>query len=125
MWNIAISFVTALLSGMGVGGGGLFLLWLIFVTKTEQKTAQGINLLVFAACAVGSLLFGAISDRVRKEKRLAPHKKTVLRTVLLGGSGSFLGILLAEAAPTVLLRRCFGVFLLLAGTRVLLRKQKK
>lgn len=123
--NRLAAFAAAMLSGMGVGGGGLFLLWLLFVTHTEQKTAQGINLLFFAASAVGSLLAGAISDAMKKENTLSVDKKTALSAILPGGVGAFLGICLAEAASPALLRRCFGLLLILAGVGTLLRQKNR
>ena len=47
LFTILITFLLAALSGMGVGGGGLFVIYLSLFTNTPQLTAQGMNLLFF------------------------------------------------------------------------------
>lgn len=55
VFDFIAALVTAALAGLGVGGGGLLVLWLTFVTGTEQLAAQGINIL-FYICASGASL---------------------------------------------------------------------
>ena len=43
--NILIAVLIAALSGMGVGGGGLLVIWLVLTAGMPAPTAQGINLL--------------------------------------------------------------------------------
>ena len=45
--NIIAAFIIAILSGMGIGSGGLFTIWLTAVAGTTQLAAQGLNLLFF------------------------------------------------------------------------------
>lgn len=45
-----------MLSGCGIGGGSLLLLWLTLVQDMPQFTAGGINLLYFLACAPAALV---------------------------------------------------------------------
>ena len=49
MWMIDIfaGFFAAMLSAMGVGGGGLLVIYLTEILGMEQRCAQGINLLFF------------------------------------------------------------------------------
>ena len=47
MFDIIISFICALLAGMGVGGGGILIIYLTLFKNLPQATAQGINLLFF------------------------------------------------------------------------------
>ena len=42
-----IGILIASLAGMGVGGGGLLVIWLIFIANMSAPTAQGINLVFF------------------------------------------------------------------------------
>lgn len=44
---ILVGIVLGFLSGLGVGGGSLLILWLTAVLSMEQRTAQGVNLLFF------------------------------------------------------------------------------
>lgn len=50
-----VGAATGVLSGFGVGGGTLLLLWLTLVQGMEQLQAGGVNLLYFAACALPAL----------------------------------------------------------------------
>jgi uncharacterized membrane protein YfcA len=47
IFDVIVSFVLAALSGIGVGGGGLFVIFLAIFTDTPQLIAQGMNLLFF------------------------------------------------------------------------------
>ena len=49
---IGVGAILGFLSGLGVGGGSLLILWLTAVLGTEQRAAQGINLLFFLPAAV-------------------------------------------------------------------------
>ena len=42
-----IPFLISALMGMGVGGGGLFIIYFTLLLGTPQLTAQGTNLLLF------------------------------------------------------------------------------
>ena len=48
---LAVGALTGILSGFGVGGGTLLLVYLSAVTGMEQHQAQGINLLYFLPAA--------------------------------------------------------------------------
>ena len=56
-WLLAAAAGAAagVLSGFGVGGGTLLLLWLTLVQGMDQFRAGGINLLYFASCALPAL----------------------------------------------------------------------
>ena len=57
MWlTMGITFLLAALSGMGVGGGGLFVIYLSLFTDTPQLVAQGMNLLFFLFFSQNSTL---------------------------------------------------------------------
>ena len=45
--NAVTSFLIAVLSGLGVGSGGLLVIYLTLVEKVPQLTAQGTNLIFF------------------------------------------------------------------------------
>ena len=68
---ILVGTVLGFLSGMGIGGGSLLILWLTGVLAMEQRAAQGINLLFFLPAAIAAILFHGRSEerRVGKECR--------------------------------------------------------
>ena len=49
MSAFVVGLLTGVLSGCGIGGGSLLLLWLTLVQDMPQFTAGGINLLYFLA----------------------------------------------------------------------------
>lgn len=101
------AFVFAALSGMGVGGGGLFVIWLSLVLGREQLEAQGINLIFFLFCSAA-----ALSVNVKK------RKFDIKKTLILSASGAISAIggsLLASCVETGILRKIFGVLLVISG----------
>lgn len=108
--------VTGVLSGFGIGGGTLLLLYMTAFAGVEQHLAQGINLLYFlptAATALPSHIKNGFID-----------KKTALPAILAGLAGTALAAWGATALDVALLRRCFGGYLLLIGLRELFARKK-
>ena len=56
MSAFVVGLLTGVLSGCGIGGGSLLLLWLTLAQDMPQFTAGGINLLYFLACAPAALV---------------------------------------------------------------------
>ena len=115
--TILIVFVIAALSGMGVGGGGLFVIYLSLFTATPQLMAQGINLLFFLLCAGSSLLF-----------HLQKRKIYFVAVAIMAGAGivgSLLGSTVAAQIDESILRKIFGVMLVISGIITLKRSTSK
>lgn len=113
MADLLISFFIAALSGMGVGSGGLLVLWLTHGDGLGQTQAQGINLLFF-------LFAASASCAVNFRRRHISHPSALLLGV--GGTvGAVAGALLASAAAPELLRRLFGGMLIVTGAPALFR----
>lgn len=111
-----IGVATGIISGFGIGGGSLLVLYLTAVAGTAQYIAGGINLLYFIGCAPAALI-----GHIR-------NKKIVWQAVLWCGlAGVVTAIptsLLAAAIKTDLLRRMFGVVLLYIGIKELRTKKQ-
>ena len=105
---------TGVLSGFGVGGGTLLLLWLTMVQGMGQLQAGGINLVYFAACALPAL-WGHL-------RRGLVDKSAALWSALAGVPTCVAASLVASQLEVSLLRRAFGVFLLVVGLRELFSK---
>ncbi len=116
-----IQFFAALLisalSGMGVGGGGLFVIYLVFATDLPQLSAQGMNLLFFL-CSAGAAML------VHLQKRRILWK-TVLLLAVFGLAGVLIGTYLSAHLDEGLLRKIFGVLLVISGISSLKRQQKE
>ncbi len=69
---ILVGIVLGFLSGLGVGGGSLLILWLTAVLSMEQRTAQGVNLLFFLPAAIAACLFHSRQGRLQWRWRCQP-----------------------------------------------------
>ena len=107
MTDFIVSFLIAVLSGMGIGSGGFLVLYLTLAENIPQLTAQGVNLLFFLFANAASLFY-----HMRKRKLLGG---AILAMSAMGLLGSPLGTLAATALPAQLLRKLFGGMLILSG----------
>ena len=114
---VLVGALTGVLSGFGIGGGSLLLLYLTLCAGMEQFAAGGVNLLYFIACAPAALV-----SHIRN--RLV-EGKAVLWCVPTGVVTSVLAALLAARMDTDWLRRAFGVFLLYVGAREFFTKREQ
>ena len=119
--DVIASLLAAALSGLGVGSGGLLVIYLTLVAGIDQYTAQGINLLFF-------LFSGGAALAVHSgQRKLYPG--AIFWMTAFGILGSFLGAAWAQTLPPILLRRLFGGMLTFSGTLTLYRalhpKQKQ
>lgn len=112
---LAAGAATGVLSGLGVGGGSLLLIYLTSFAGMDQRLAQGINLLYFLPAAAAAL--------PAHWKNGFVEKRALLPAVGAGLAAAALAAWAATALETALLRKCFGVFLLWIGARELLRKE--
>ncbi len=118
MWvvNFLAALFAAVLAAMGVGGGGLLVIYLIIVLGSEQIAAQGINLIFFICASLCSLPFHIRSKRI--------HLKTVAVFAPAGAIGAYFGCRLGLSADPALLRSVFGWFLICAGSLTLVKSLK-
>ena len=96
-----------ILSGFGIGGGSLLMVWMTAVAALDQKTAQSINLLYFLPTSVGALIFH-IKNRMICWKAVVP-------AALGGCATAALTAWLSAGMDMGLLRKLFGAFLLVIG----------
>ena len=112
---LAVGIGTGVLSAWGVGGGTLLLLVMTLFLGVEQSTAQGINLLYFLPTAGAGLLFHRKSGLLDRQVL----RQAVPWGVLAAAAGAWA----ATAMDTALLRKPFGVYLLVMGVMTLLKKE--
>ena len=92
-------------AGMGMGGGTVTIPLLILVGGVEQKIAQSANLFSF-------LPMSAFALRVHAENKLlstAGIGWMIVPALAVSAAGTFI----AYALPSEILRRAFGVFLII------------
>lgn len=114
---IAAGLACGILSGFGIGGGSLLMVWMTAVLSMEQKIAQGINLLYFLPTAACALIFHA------KNRMLC--WRAVIPAAIAGCVTAALGAALAQNLDMGLLRKLFGGFLILVGLEEVLLKGRK
>ena len=105
------------LSGLGTGGGSLLILWLTIGCGMEQSDARTINLLFFIPSAVIACLFRW------KEGKLNFRK--VLPAIVAGCCAAAACSWLSTVMDTDLLKKAFGILLLITGLRELLYRPRK
>ena len=112
---IAVSTVLGFLSGLGVGGGSLLMLWLTGPLGWPQAQARALNLLFF--------LPGASLATFLRRKRI-PWKQ-LLPGIAAGCLFAWLASLLQGRLSQVWLRRAFGILLIFTGIRELRYKVRE
>lgn len=112
-----VSILSAMLGAMGMGGGGVLVLYLTAFADTEQYAAQGVNLFFFVPVAFVALWIH------RKNKLI--DWSSAWPCVILGGFGVYFGVKLAMLIGQGALSKLFGGFLLLIGLRELFAKDKQ
>ena len=105
---------TGVLSGFGVGGGTLLLIYMTAFAGVPQTMAQGINLLYFLPTAALAL--------PAHIKNGFLEKTVLLPAILTGLAGTALAAWIATGLDVDILHRFFGYFLLYVGLSELFRK---
>lgn len=109
-----IGLCMGILSGLAIGGGTLLVPALVILAGISQHTAQGICLASFIPTAVAAVITHYRQDNVRL--------KLAMYLSIGALVGAFLGASLANRIDAHLLRRIFGIFLILMGTYELFGK---
>lgn len=112
---VLVGFASGIISGMGIGGGTLLIPALVFLQDMTQQQAQGINLIYFVPTAVIALI---------THKKKGNIQGDILKPIILAGLlAAVAGALIAVALDATLLKRCFGVFLLIMGILEIRKKE--
>lgn len=114
---IVIGLISGIISGMGVGGGTVLIPALVFIYGMEQHAAQSINLIYFIPTAAIALITHIKEGNIEKQA-LKPF-------ILWGALSAAAGAFLAAAVGSGLLRKIFGVFLLIMGIVELVKKEER
>ena len=114
MGALLAGLATGILSGFGVGGGTLLLIYMTHLAGVPQNLAQGINLLYFLPTAALALPAHVKNGFVEKKVLLPAILSSLLTAALTSWA--------ATALDVELLHRLFGYFLLYVGLSELFRK---
>lgn len=115
--DIVLGTLLGFLSGLGVGGGSLLVLWLTLVQGMAPAGARTINLLFFLPSAVISLMF-------RWKQGDLPVRK-IIPAIISGVLSAALFTVWGQKLDVTVLKKGFGVLLLATGFREILYRPKK
>lgn len=103
--------LSGIISGMGIGGGTILIPALTIIFNIPQKTAQSINLIYFIPTAIIALRTHIKNKRV--------DMNVTKGIIIFGLIGAIIGSFIALRLNNNILKRLFGIFLLLMGIREL------
>lgn len=112
--SILAGCVLGFLSGIGVGGGSLLMLWLTLVLNMPHPTARSINLLFFIPSALIASLF--------RHKQGTLDLRKLLPAIIAGCASAGFFSVIGKNADTDLIQKIFGILLILTGIRELFYK---
>ncbi len=118
--QILFGLIGGIFGGMGMGGGTLLIPLLVIFLNFSQTASQGINLIAFLTMSLFSLFIHFKNGLVVLEG--------IYKIILSGIVFAVMGSLLANFLPTSILRKIYGVCLLVFGLYTIfeiLKKQRK
>ena len=104
---VFVSIVSAILSGMGIGGGALFVILSTIFLKFDQKYAQTINLIMFITVGISTTLANIKDKKI--DFKLA---KKILPLLIIG---ALIGAWWVNKLNSNNLRTYFSYFLVVIG----------
>lgn len=113
---LIVGTILGFLSGLGIGGGSLLIVWLTTVLHMDPATARSLNLLFFIPSALIACLI-----RFRQGEL---DWKTPLPAIVAGCICAAFGSWIATVLDVQILKKLFGVILLAAGAKELLYRER-
>lgn len=114
MFDAAAGLLCGVLSGCGIGGGSLLLIYMTAVAGLGQAEAQGINLIYFIPTSAAAL--------VSHFKNRLVNTTALIWAAIPGCAVSLAASIAATCMDSAVLKKLFGAFLVVSGVRMLLRK---
>ncbi|MBQ4095069.1 MAG: sulfite exporter TauE/SafE family protein [Oscillospiraceae bacterium] len=117
IWTYAlVGLLSGVAASMGFGGGMVLLIYLTTIAGIPQLMAQGVNLLFFLPIALISLIINLRSHLV--------DLRGLLPSLITGALFAALFSFVARFLGGDMLRKGFGVLVVIAGLRELFKKKK-
>ena len=113
----AISTLIAILSGLGIGSGGLLVIWLTLALGIDAEIARGLNLAFFVFSASASMLIHLWRGRIKPS--------LVISLSILALVGTLIGVGLSSRIDATLLKKIFGGMLVISGVYTLYGSLRK
>ena len=107
MFLIIIGFFAGIIGGMGMGGGTILIPALILFAHVDPKIAQSVNLLSSIPMTIFALII-----HIRNKNVVF---SLVIPIAIFGVLGAVFGSFVANYLSSEVLRKFFGIFLLIIG----------
>ena len=114
--KLLIGSILGFMTGLGIGGGSLLILWLTVINGMPQAIARGINLLFFLPASIIACSFRYRQGTLKLKK--------IFPAILSGAVSAAVFSLLGLQIQSVYLKKAFGILLLFTGVRELMYKPK-
>lgn len=100
-------FLAGLFGAMGLGGGGILIIYLTLFERLDTITAQGINLIFFA--------FMSLVATITYSYKKLVNWRIVFSMSFFGIVGSVCGFYVSHLVDSRILGKFFGAFMLVVG----------
>ena len=114
---LIIGTILGFLSGLGIGGGSLLILWLTMVLHEDPQVARSINLLFF----IPSALVACVLRVKQGNLKIKPLLPAIIAGCAAAAAASWISTMLDVG----ILKKLFGLILIAAGLRELFYRQRK
>ena len=114
---ILVGTLLGFLSGLGIGGGSLLIIWLTVILGMDHTSARSINLLFFLPSALIACIFRWKQGAIRWKKILPAMVSGCIAAALFSWLGGMFQI--------ELLKKLFGGLLILTGLRELFYRPRE
>ena len=113
---ILIGTLLGFLSGIGVGGGSLLIIWLTTILGMDPQTARTINLMFFVPSALIATFM--------RWKHNPQEWKTILPGILAGCTAAIITTIISRNIDTDHLKKLFGILLIAVGIKEVLYRPR-
>lgn len=114
---LIVGTLLGFLSGLGIGGGSLLIIWLTVILGMDHTSARSINLLFFLPSALIACIFRWKQGAIRWKKILPAMVSGCIAAALFSWLGGMFQI--------ELLKKLFGGLLILTGLRELFYRPRE
>ena len=115
--SLLAGLFSGILGGMGLGGGGILIIYLSLFTDTKQLTSQGINLLFFVPIGLLAVIVYAFKKQIKW--------KITLKFAAFGLLGSVIGLYLTAFLGGKISGKLFGLLLIILGLLEIFKRNTK
>lgn len=115
--SLIAGLFSGILGGMGLGGGGILIIYLSLFTDTKQLTSQGINLLFFVPIGLLAVIVYAFKKQIKW--------KITLKFAAFGLLGSVIGLYLTDFLGGKITGKLFGLLLIILGLLEIFKRNTK